>query len=103
MEGNDYDDAYRREVEKLLRKDAEKKARQDFKRLKRAQKWAAVKEEWAEVKEEWAEAKEEWAQDENNMFTNGIFSKKKQKPTKMTFVYVMLVLLVVLFFLGVAS
>ena len=89
MEDNDYDDAYRREVEKLLRKDAEKKARQDFKRLKRAQKWAAVK--------------EEWAQDENNMFTNGIFSKKKQKPTKMTFVYVMLVLLVILFFLGVAS
>ena len=92
MEGNDYDDAYRREVEKLLRKDAEKKARQDFKRLKRAQKWA-------EAKEEWAEAKEEWVQNENNMFTNGTFSNKK--PTKTTFVFVMLYLLVILFLIGV--
>ena len=37
MEGNQYDKAYQEEMGRLLRQDAAKKAREDFKNLKRAQ------------------------------------------------------------------
>ena len=38
MESEEYEEAYRLEMERLLRKDAEEKAREDFKELKRARK-----------------------------------------------------------------